>query len=213
MAFSSNIASQVSTWAVRAGGPRRTSPPRRTWDCAKAISASDKRTAPFRHRAEGLLARCGVQQSVIVPGTSRLRRLFHFEQVCRVDLAAVFADTTTPERIIVSRHRLHADNRVAAGCLRRVHAHVGHRLQIMQRSGIASSAGHRQRVGLKSRWGATRRACSWLRARGDAGHLGPNLKGLGPGGPIPGGWNLMAAEVEEVVDPVVGGKEALCLPG
>ena len=56
-------------------------------------------------------------------------------------------------------------------------------------------------------------ACLWLRRSGDAGDLGPNLKGLGPGGSILDGWNFMAAEQEEVVDPVVGGEEALCLAG
>ena len=46
---------------------------------------------------------------------------------------------------------------------------------------------------------------------GDAGDLGPNLEGLGPCSSILGGGHLMAAEVEEVVDPVVGGQEALRL--
>jgi len=52
-----------------------------------------------------------------------------------------------------------------------------------------------------------------LRRSGDAVDLGPNLKGLGPGGSILDGWNLVAAEMEEVVDPVVSGQEALCLAG
>ncbi len=52
-----------------------------------------------------------------------------------------------------------------------------------------------------------------LRRSGDAADLGPNLKGLGPGGSILRSWNLMAAELEEVVDPVVSGEEALCLAG
>jgi len=56
-----------------------------------------------------------------------------------------------------------------------------------------------------------RTACPWLRRSGDAGDLGPNLEGLGPGGSILCGGHLMAAEVEQVVDSVVGGKEALCL--
>ncbi len=47
--------------------------------------------------------------------------------------------------------------------------------------------GHRQLVGLGSRWRTMRAACSWLRRSGDAGDLGPNLKGLGPGGSILGG--------------------------
>ena len=63
------------------------------------------------------------------------------------------------------------------------------------------------------RAGAMRVACWWLRCSGNAGDLGPNLKGLGAGGPILGGRHLMAAEVEEVIDPVVGGQEALRLAG
>ncbi len=56
-------------------------------------------------------------------------------------------------------------------------------------------------------------ACPWLHRGGDAGDLGPNLKGLGLGGPVLGGWNPVAAEQEEGVDPVVGGQEALRLSG
>jgi len=52
-----------------------------------------------------------------------------------------------------------------------------------------------------------------LRRSGDAADLGPNLKGSGQGGSILDGWNLVAAELEEVVDPVVSGEEALCLAG
>jgi len=52
-----------------------------------------------------------------------------------------------------------------------------------------------------------------LRRSCDAGVLGPNLKGLGPGGSILDGCNLVAAELEEVADPVVSGEEALCLAG
>jgi hypothetical protein len=71
--------------------------------------------------------------------------------------------------------------------------------------------GHRQLVGLRLRWRAIWTACPWLRPGGDAGDLGPNLKGLGPGSSILGGWNLVTAEVEEVVDPVMGGQETLRL--
>ena len=72
---------------------------------------------------------------------------------------------------------------------------------------------HRQLVGVRSRWRAIRTACPWLRPGGDAGDLGPNLKGLAPSGSILDGWNLVAAEQEEVVDPVVGREEALRLAG
>ncbi len=56
-----------------------------------------------------------------------------------------------------------------------------------------------------------RTARLWLRRSGDAGDLGPNLNGLGPGGSILDGWNLVTAEQEEIVDPVVGGQETLHL--
>jgi hypothetical protein len=36
---------------------------------------------------------------------------------------------------------------------------------------------------------------------------------LCPGGSILGGWNVIAAEMDEVVDLVVGGQETLCLSG
>src|SRR3954470_10297940 len=48
---------------------------------------------------------------------------------------------------------------------------------------------------------------------GHAGDRGPGLKGLGPGGSIRAGGAVIAAEVEEIVDPVVGGEEALGLAG
>ena len=48
---------------------------------------------------------------------------------------------------------------------------------------------------------------------GHAGDRGPDLKGLGPGGAILGGGAVIAAEMEEIVDPVMGGEEALGLTG
>ncbi len=42
-----------------------------------------------------------------------------------------------------------------------------------------------------------RAACLWLGQGGDAGDFGPNLKGLGLGGSILGGWNLVTAKQEE----------------
>ena len=48
---------------------------------------------------------------------------------------------------------------------------------------------------------------------GHAGDLGPGLEGLGPGGSILGGGAVIAAEVEEVVDLIVSGEEALGLAG
>ena len=46
---------------------------------------------------------------------------------------------------------------------------------------------------------------------GHAGDRGPGLKGLGPGGSVLGGRAVIVAEVEESVDPVMGGEEALGL--
>jgi hypothetical protein len=48
---------------------------------------------------------------------------------------------------------------------------------------------------------------------GNTGYLGPRLKGLGPGGSILSGGEVIAAEVEEVVDLIVGGEETLGLAG
>ena len=84
----------------------------------------------------------------------------------------------------------------------------------MRQSPARSALGrHRQLVGRRSRWRAMRTARSWLRRSGDAGDLGPKLGGLGPGGSILDGEYLVTAEAEEVVDPVVGGEETLCLAG
>ena len=70
---------------------------------------------------------------------------------------------------------------------------------------------HRQLVGPRLCWGAMRTVCSWLRRGDAAGDLGPNLKSLDPCGSILDGWNVVAAEQEEVVDPTIGGQEALRL--
>ena len=48
---------------------------------------------------------------------------------------------------------------------------------------------------------------------GHAGDLGPGLEGLGPGGSIRVGGAVIAAEVEEIVDLIVSGEEALSLAG
>jgi hypothetical protein len=45
------------------------------------------------------------------------------------------------------------------------------------------------------------------------GDLGPGLEGLGPCGSILGGGKVIAAEVEEVVDLIMGREETLGLPG
>src|SRR3982751_1705499 len=46
---------------------------------------------------------------------------------------------------------------------------------------------------------------------GHAGDRGPGLESLGSGGSLLGGGAVIAAEVEEIVDPVMGGEEALGL--
>src|SRR3954464_6609328 len=48
---------------------------------------------------------------------------------------------------------------------------------------------------------------------GPPGCPGPGLKGLGPGGSVLGGGAVIAAEVEQVVDLIVSGEEALSLAG
>jgi transposase len=74
-------------------------------------------------------------------------------------------------------------------------------------------ARHRQLDWLWSRQGRRGRPHEGLCPSGHAGDLGPGLEGLGPGGSILGGRAVIAAEVEEVVDLVVGGEEALGLAG
>ena len=51
----------------------------------------------------------------------------------------------------------------------------------------------------------------WLRRGGNTGDLGPDPQSLGPSGAILSGREAVPAEVEEGADPVVGGKEALCM--
>jgi hypothetical protein len=48
---------------------------------------------------------------------------------------------------------------------------------------------------------------------GNPGDLGPGLEGLGPGGSIVRGGTVIAAEVKEVVDLIVGREETLSLSG
>ncbi len=46
-----------------------------------------------------------------------------------------------------------------------------------------------------------------------AGDLGPGLEGLGPGGSILDGGEVIAAEVKQVIDRIVSAEEALGLTG
>src|SRR3954451_14675759 len=48
---------------------------------------------------------------------------------------------------------------------------------------------------------------------GNAGDLGPSLEGLGSGGSVLSGGDVVAAEVKQVVDLIVSGEEALGLAG
>src|SRR6476646_2489063 len=73
--------------------------------------------------------------------------------------------------------------------------------------------GHRQLVRLRlRRYARFELGMPRLCQSGHAGDLGPGLKGLGPGGSIQIGGDVVAAEMEEVVDLVVSGEETLCLP-
>src|SRR3954471_7933642 len=71
--------------------------------------------------------------------------------------------------------------------------------------------GHRQLDWLWSRQGRRGRPHEGLCPSGHAGDRGPGLEGLGSGGSILTGGAVIAAEVEEVVDPVMAGEEALSL--
>ena len=77
----------------------------------------------------------------------------------------------------------------------------------------AADDGHRQLVGPMVGKGVIGMACSWLRRSGDGSDPGPNFEGLGPCGSILNGWNLAAAEQEEVIDPIVSRREPLRLTG
>jgi hypothetical protein len=48
---------------------------------------------------------------------------------------------------------------------------------------------------------------------GNAADFRPNLESLHSGNSVFGGSDVIATEVEEVADLVVGGKETLCLAG
>jgi hypothetical protein len=72
---------------------------------------------------------------------------------------------------------------------------------------------HRQLDGLWSRQGRRGRPHERLCPSGHAGDRGPGLEGLGSGGSILTGGEVIAAEVEEIVDLIVSGEEALGLAG
>ncbi|MBV8892985.1 MAG: hypothetical protein JO266_13625 [Acidobacteria bacterium] len=62
---------------------------------------------------------------------------------------------------------------------------------------------------IRAAWAGSLRLCQ----SGCAGDLKPGLKGLGPGSSILIGGDVIAAEVEQIVNPVMGGEKALRLAG
>src|SRR4051812_20654110 len=76
---------------------------------------------------------------------------------------------------------------------------------------IVSSAGTVNLIGSGRDTAHEGRSHERLCPSGHAGDLSPGLEGLGSGGSILGGGAVIAAEVEQVVDLVVGGEEALGL--
>ena len=58
-----------------------------------------------------------------------------------MDLAAIRANAALPKGVIIRWHRLHACNRRCAISLGGRHAHIGDRLQVMQRAGIGAGMG------------------------------------------------------------------------
>ena len=79
---------------------------------------------------------------------------------------------------------------------------------------MAGSARHRQLVGRDQQCSVARPANRAISCRGGyAADLCPDLEGTGPGGSMLGGGDVIATEVEQVVDPIVGREEALGLTG
>src|SRR5437660_6923081 len=76
---------------------------RRSWTDASL----HQRALAILQRAERLIGRDRRAHLVIVPGSLRLRRLFHLDQVRRMDLAAVGADAAFAEQRIIGGHLLH----------------------------------------------------------------------------------------------------------
>src|SRR5215510_16490929 len=94
MPSSSNMADHIVGRATEAFRPR---------PCISA-SALHQRAAPIGQRAEGFVGRDGGAEFVIIPGGLRFRRLFNFEQIHRVDLAAVGAHRALTEELVVGWH-------------------------------------------------------------------------------------------------------------
>jgi hypothetical protein len=97
-------------------------------------------------------------------------------------------------------------------------AHVvhlaGNHARATGREDAAPCRGHRQLDRLwSSRCPRVGLGALMLCRSGNTGDLGPRLEGLSAGGSILDGGAVIAAEVEEIVDLVVGGEETLSLPG
>src|SRR5215472_13806067 len=63
-------------------------------------SALHQRAAALGQRPEGFVGRDGGAQLVIIPRRLGFRRLLHFEQIHRVDLAAIGADHSLAEELV-----------------------------------------------------------------------------------------------------------------
>src|SRR5215831_4970321 len=96
MPSSSNMADHIVGRGTEAFRPR---------PCISA-SALHQRAAAIGQGTEGFVGRDGGAEFVIIPGALRFRRLLYFEQVHRVDLAAVGAHHALAEEFVVGRHLL-----------------------------------------------------------------------------------------------------------
>src|SRR6516164_1055426 len=72
-----------------------------------SASALHQRAAALGQGAESFVGRDGGAEFIIIPGALRFRGFFDFEQVHRVDLAAVGAHRALAEEFVVGRHLLH----------------------------------------------------------------------------------------------------------
>src|SRR5882672_12404655 len=99
-----------------------------------------QRTSAFRKRSESLLARRGSDQLVIVPRSLGLGRCLDLEQIGRVNLAAVYANSALAEQRIVGRHFLHF--RYYLGAVMRIATHCFKRLEVVYETRIDAGLNH-----------------------------------------------------------------------
>src|SRR5947207_13262092 len=77
-------------------------------------SALHQWAAALGQRPKGFIGRDGGAQLVIIPRRLGFRRLLYFEQIHRVDLAAVGSDHSLAEELVVGRHLFRlGDDRLA----------------------------------------------------------------------------------------------------